>query len=109
MTQPKKYMFICGEVSGDLLAAELMVALKKKDPEIIFSGIVGDACKKQGIESLVSLDDIAVMGITEIFSSLWKIRKSIKHATDYIQENKIDVLICVDALRLRTRLHSTKR
>ena len=42
MTEKKHHLMIfCGEPSGDMRAASLVAALKKKNPSLTFSGIVG--------------------------------------------------------------------
>ena len=109
MMQAKKIMFVCGEASGDLLASELMTALKKQDQTLEFSGIVGATCEKQGIKSLVPLQEIAVMGITEIIPSIFRIKNAIHMAVQHIEAQKIDVLICVDAFAFTHRVAAKAR
>ena len=94
MTDPIKIMFVCGRASGDLLAAELVTALKNQNADVSFSGIVGNACEAYGVKSLVPLEDIAVMGITEIIPSIFRIKKAINLAVEHIQEEKLICLVC---------------
>ncbi len=45
-------LIICGEASGDLNAANLIIALKQKDPNIRISGAGGRKMKESGAEMI---------------------------------------------------------
>ena len=90
-------MLICGEASGDLLGAEMIDALNNYPYPIIFSGIVGTECLKRGVTSLIPLADIAVMGFTEIFTSLPRLYRAKQVALNHIKTHKPDYVIMIDA------------
>jgi len=104
-------MIVAGEPSGDAHAASLVHALRQVDPEAEwgFSGATGPLLRAAGVQSVVSSDDLAIMGIMEVgrvFGQFWRAFKLLKQAAI---ENKPDAVILVDwpefNLRLARALH----
>ena len=88
---------VAGEVSGDMLAADLVNALKKRRTDIEITGIGGTGLRQAGCILLYPMEKLAVMGIAEVlgrYPELWNIRRSVK---DYFLANRPDVFIGVDA------------
>lgn len=88
-------MIIAGEASGDLHAANLVKALKKKTG-LQFIGIGGQALKHQNVRILIDSGQLSVVGITEVFSKLPYILKGIKAARRALGQFRPDLLILVD-------------
>lgn len=61
---------VAGEPSGDQLAAGLMRGLRERRPEVVFEGIGGAAMEAEGLESLVPMERLSLMGLTEIVRHL---------------------------------------
>lgn len=97
MTDNKKIMIICAENSGDLLASELIDGLRIHDNTITFTdSLVGEECKKKGLNTIADLSFIAKMGFVEILSlipTMFKLRQKIIHTID---TQKPDMVIMVD-------------
>jgi lipid-A-disaccharide synthase len=93
---PKKIMIIAGEPSGDFIAAQLMKALKKKDPKVIFEGIGGQHMATQGLQTIYSIEDLSIMGFFEDVSKYYGVYKKLKALKSKMLENKPDLLITVD-------------
>jgi lipid-A-disaccharide synthase len=88
---------VAGEVSGDILGADLISAISKLSPDARFAGIGGDRMKNAGCECLFPAESLAVMGISEVFRhfpQLLHIRKTIRN---YFLGNRPDVFIGIDA------------
>src|ERR671911_218723 len=111
MKKTRQVMIVAGEPSGDAHAASLVGALRQVDPEAewIFSGATGPLLRAAGVQSVVSSDELAIMGIMEVgrvFGKFWRAYKLLKQAA---VENKPDAVILVDwpefNLRLARALH----
>lgn len=65
-----RIFIIAGEASGDVLGMRLMLALRKLDPEIQFTGIGGARMAEAGLASLFPMQELALMGLAEILPKL---------------------------------------
>jgi len=104
----KKILILAGETSGDAHAANLVQEWKKRNPNDQFWGTAGEKMVSAGVESLCSVDKMAVVGFSETIQKLpfmFRLAKTIKQWTI---QNKPDVLILVDFpgfnLRMAKRL-----
>lgn len=96
MNEPIKIFMVAGEASGDVLGASLMRGLKLQKPDAIFEGIGGDAMQAEGLESLIPMKDICVMGIFEIALHLSRLLKLIHGTVEEIEKRQPDVFISID-------------
>lgn len=69
MTVQRVYL-VAGELSGDILGAGLMRALKARHPGVEFRGIGGPRMIREGIDSRVPLETLSVMGLVEVLRHL---------------------------------------
>ncbi|HEY5884868.1 MAG TPA: lipid-A-disaccharide synthase [Pyrinomonadaceae bacterium] len=111
MKKTRQVMIVAGEPSGDAHAASLVHALREVDPDAAwtFTGATGPLMRAAGVHSVVTSDDLAIMGIMEVgrvFRKFWRAFKQLKHAA---LDNKPDAVILVDwpefNLRLARALH----
>ena len=59
--------FVTGEPSGDALGGALIAALRRRTGGgLRVAGIGGERMREQGLESLVPLGDLAIMGVAEV-------------------------------------------
>ena len=91
-----KYFLIAGEASGDLHAANLMVALHAKDPQALFVGLGGDKMRAQGCHLYVDYREMAYMGFVAVFKNLGKIKRNFQIAQKALLQEQPDVLILID-------------
>ena len=69
--EPRRSVFIvAGEASGDLHGANLVREMKKLDPALTFSGVGGKRLEAEGVRLLARSADMAVVGITEVFTKI---------------------------------------
>lgn len=89
---------IAGEPSGDKLGAALMQGLRALLPldGAQFAGIGGPRMIEEGLESLFSMDEISIMGISEILSRYFALKARIRETAEAIIAQRPDVLVTID-------------
>ena len=93
----KKFFIIAGEASGDLLGSKLIRELKLLQPNAIFLGVGGKLMREQGLVSIFPMEDLSVMGFTEILPHLPKLLRRIKQTAEVINQEKPDYVITIDS------------
>lgn len=97
MTNKKINIFIlAGEPSGDLHGAKLIKELKTLNPEINIFGIGGNEMKKEGLNSIVDIKKISVVGFWEVSKKYIFFKKLLKECQQFLLDNNIDVFIPID-------------
>lgn len=70
-----RILISAGEASGEMYGAQVIEALRRRNPSLEFFGVGGPRMRDAGCETIVDAKDLAVVGITEILSHLPKIYK----------------------------------
>lgn len=91
-----RYYLVAGEASGDLHGANLMKALKVRDPHAEFRYFGGDLMLAEGGTLVKHYAEMAYMGFTEVLANLNTILKNLKSCREDIAAWKPDVLILID-------------
>ncbi len=104
-------MLVAGEASGDAHAAALVRALRARMPtgRCEFFGATGREMRAAGVESIVEIDQLAIVGLLEIGRALPKFRRAYQALRAAALARQPDAVILVDwpdfNLRLARTLH----
>lgn len=101
---------VAGEVSGDMHAAKVIEALRKKNKGLRIFGLGGPRMAEAGMEVREDLTQKAFMGFTEVVRHLPVSLRRMKACEKWMAEEKPDLLVLVDYpgfnLRLAQRAHA---
>ncbi|MHB1544149.1 MAG: lipid-A-disaccharide synthase, partial [Gammaproteobacteria bacterium] len=67
-----------GELSGDILAADVLGHLRRLHSNLECLGVTGPALRQSGCESVLPVEDLSVSGLTEAIAHLprlWHLRR----------------------------------
>lgn len=91
-----KYYLVAGEASGDLHGANLMKALKERDPQAEFRFFGGDKMLAEGGELVKHYAVMAFMGFIEVVANLRTISRNLKACKEDVITWQPDVLVLID-------------
>lgn len=98
MTAALKVAVIAGEVSGDLLGADLIRSLKVRYAgSVELVGVGGEALEAQGLTSLFDYSELSIMGFTQVLKKLPKLIARINQTAAAIVAAKPDILLIIDS------------
>lgn len=80
-----------------MYGAQLIDALRRRDPSLQFFGVGGDRMRAAGCDTIIDSKDLAVVGITEILSHLPKILRLYKNLIREAERRKPDLAIVIDS------------
>jgi len=86
-----------GEVSGDMHGGLLVQAMKKRDPGLVFTGMGGKAMQAAGVDTRFRMEQLSVMGISEVFGHLPKILRLLADIRAELQRLRPRAVIVIDA------------
>ena len=102
--KPLHIALLAGETSGDLLGAPLLAALRERLPNARFSGVGGAAMQAAGLDSLIDMNRLAVMGLVEVLRHLPDILAAQKSLLAHWAGDPPDVFIGIDAPDFNLRI-----
>ena len=89
---------IAGEPSGDALGGRLMAALKERcGGAIRFAGIGGERMEEQGLESLVPMHELAIMGVAEVLPRARDILRRVRETVAEIRRLRPLAVVTIDS------------
>jgi lipid-A-disaccharide synthase len=89
-------LILAGEASGDHHAAALAAELLARHPDVRLAGTGGPKMAEQGVELLARLDDLAVMGFTEVLPRLPFFLRLSRHVQSRMEQDRPDLVVLVD-------------
>lgn len=107
---PKKILMVAGEISGDMHAAKVIEALRKKDKTLRIFGLGGPRMAEAGMEVREDLTKNAIMGFAEVVRHLPVSLRRLRDCERWMAEERPDLVVLVDYpgfnLRLAAKAHT---
>lgn len=102
-------LIIAGEKSGENYGAEVVRRFRAIHPGIRFFGIGGTKMTAEGVDILVPMDALAVVGLFEVVSHLPRIRRIFNRIRREVETRRPAAAVLIDSpdfnLRLAKKLH----
>ncbi len=95
---------VAGERSGDMYGAELAQALKARIAGAEVFGCGGESMRSAGVETIVDIHQVALIGIFEVVSGLPKAYRAMQDLVAEAGRRKPAVAILIDSPSLNLRL-----
>jgi lipid-A-disaccharide synthase len=101
---------VANEASGDLLAGAVVREIKALCPEVRLLGVAGPHMLAEGCETLVDMERLSVMGLTEVLGHLRELLGIRRMLARHFLADRPDIFVGIDApdfnLALERRLRS---
>jgi lipid-A-disaccharide synthase len=100
----KQVMLVVGEASGDILGADLVKALWKRDSTLKIFGVAGEQLEKTGFEALFKVTELNGMGLVELIGDLRNLWGAYRLLVSALRERKPALLVLIDFPEFNLRL-----
>jgi lipid-A-disaccharide synthase len=101
-------LIVAGESSGDRHGARLVEEFKRRNPASSFFGVGGPRLAAEGVEVLVPMTELAVVGVFEVLDRLLRLRRIFRLLRREAARRRPAVAVLIDSpdfnLRLARRL-----
>lgn len=112
----RRIFVVAAESSGDLLGADLIDALRARQPDVLFAGVGGAAMESRGVQSAIDIGALAVFGLIDGVKAYPRVVRLADDAVDAAVAFNPDTVVLIDswgftlrvAQRLRKRLPNAK-
>lgn len=85
-----------GEPSGDLHGANLSISLMRKLPGVHLSGLGGDRMTAVGIEPLVHVRELSVVGLLKVAERFFDLTRYLDKVRRHFRKQRPDVVVLID-------------
>jgi lipid-A-disaccharide synthase len=92
-----KVLISAGEASGDLYAAGLVDALRRRRPDLQFFGCAGPRMQKAGVRPVVDAHSLAVVGLVEVLAHIPRIYREYRKLLDAARRERPELAILTDS------------
>ena len=100
----KSVLIIAGETSGDIHGANLIREMKNLMPDLQFYGIGGERMEKEGTELFYNVNQMSLIGVTEILIHIPFIYKVINRIVSIVEDRNPNLIILIDYPGFNIRL-----
>jgi len=102
---------ITGEPSGDALGGALIAALRQRTGgKLRVAGIGGERMREQGLDSLIPLGELAIMGVAEVLPRAPVILRRVRETIAAVRALRPDAVVTIDSSGFSWRVaHGLRR
>ncbi len=104
-----RIFIVAGDPSGERYAARLMAAWRRLDPAVEFFGIGGPSMEAEGLQSLVPLQQVSVVGFWEVARRIGFFRRLLERCEEELHRRAIRAVVLVDYPGFNLRLAQRAR
>lgn len=98
MAESPLIFLIAGEPSGDVLGGRIMAALLDLlDGNVRFAGVGGEMMRTQGLESIFPMEELSVMGVSEVVPHLPRLMRRIRETALAVDEAGPHAMLTIDS------------
>lgn len=88
---------VAAEDSGDAIGADVIDAMRAKDPAVRISGIGGERMRAKGVSSDVDMSGLAVLGLIEGLRAYGRVKQAVEDTADDITKADPDSVVLIDS------------
>lgn len=93
---PRRVMLVAGEASGDMHAADFLLALKQRVPQLEVYGIGGERLRAAGMTTIADAGETGTVGLTEGAGTLRTLIRAYRALRRRLREQPPDLCVLVD-------------
>ena len=93
---PVHIALVAGEASGDFHGAGLVEALRRRAPQLAFSGMGGVRMRDAGVRLLADAGETAVVGVSELWEKRRALQRALRALRAHLADARPALLICID-------------
>jgi len=106
----RSVLLVAGEVSGDMHAAAVVRAVRRRDPAVQFFGIGGDVLAEAGMDLIHHVREMAVFGLPEVLRRYGFFKRVFAEMVELARARRPDAALLVDYggfnIRYAQQLHA---
>ncbi|MBN1940392.1 MAG: lipid-A-disaccharide synthase [Candidatus Aminicenantes bacterium] len=97
-------LIVAGEKSGENYGAAVVREFHRLQPETAFFGVGGTNMSAAGVEILVPMEDLAVMGLAEVVREIPRIKRILNRLAEEAQNRRPAAAVLIDSPDFNLRL-----
>jgi lipid-A-disaccharide synthase len=109
LLDPDCLFIAAGEASGDHYAAALFHTLKQRHPQLRALGLGGMESRAAGIDTVVDLQTVSVMGLVEVLAHYGQLKRALNTLIAALETNRPALLVVIDFQEFNQRLARAAR
>jgi len=106
---PLRVFVVAAEASGDRLGADLIRALRRREPQLIVAGVGGHLMRAEGVESPFDIAELSVLGLVEGLKAYPRVVRRVEETVRHALAFSPDVVVLIDSWGFTLRVAKALR